>query len=157
MNAYPAARAASLLPVPAALVTYLSATGQPRLTTASWTAIVCRRTATLSVALGAAAEFVGGDFVVNLLPDELLASPDLLAAPARNSAPVKLVEDERSGLPVVADCPVRIECAEGAVQGRTLRGRVVVVAGMGTVSPAELLFCRPFAGVGSHVAESRHA
>lgn len=158
MGKHLSSRIASLLPVPAALVTYRSASGLPQIVAASWVAIVCNRSATLSVAFGAQEEsrdipVCGGAFAVNLLPDELLGSSPFLEALVRRAAPLTLTDGKVSGVPVIAECPVRIECVEGTVQAgpgqRLLRGRMTSVSMESPCSaadsPAEFFRVSPFA------------
>jgi flavin reductase (DIM6/NTAB) family NADH-FMN oxidoreductase RutF len=112
----------SFLPVPSALVSFCSVGGLHRVLPVGWLGVVCDVPPLLTVSFhpGAAGRRLlrlGDPFVVNLPTEEMTQT---LAArrcpnqegnrPASDQSPLQYISAESKKVPLVAGCPVRIEC-----------------------------------------------
>lgn len=149
-------------PVPCALMTFFTATGQPQIMAIGWMGVVCSRPALLSVtwrrSLRAAGELpAGGDFCVSLPPEELLVQTQL-----RELLADEEIQPGGGGLTLQAaaatkgilipECPVTIECRRATFSTRggqpRVSGEVVAVHLDGEVhglnTPLDLYRLKPF-------------
>ncbi len=153
-------------PVPTALLSFRSASGQLLIVPAGWVGIVCSKPSTLSVGFrqGAFARqdlLADGDFAINLPTDELLADARFLEALAVSgsdileAAGLTLTEGTIGRVPLIAECPVQVECRKGTVQTRfsqclvTAEVACVHMAGRsyGLERPVNLCRLDPFAAL----------
>ena len=112
----------SFLPVPSALVTFRSPGGKGRVHPVGWFGVVCDNPPLLTVCLRLGADDRGklraGDlFFVNLPNEELMQFLAGRMWPGRDAdlatsgrSPLSFLAGEERGVPLVAACPVRIEC-----------------------------------------------
>ena len=112
----------SFLPVPSALVTFNSSGGKGWVHSVGWLGVVCDNPPLLSVCLRPGADDRGklraGDlFFVNLPNEELMQFLAGRMWPGRDAdlatsgrSPLSFLAGEERGVPLVAACPVRIEC-----------------------------------------------
>lgn len=141
-----------LCPIPSAYLTFHSVSGAPHVLTAAWVGVVCSRPAILSITLpgscGLSEQWPqGGEFALNMPSDEQISSGPL----ARLD--VTLEPGAKISAPVIAECPVRIECRGASFFSRhgqrLLSGEVVVVQMgeriHGLDGPVDLCRLKPFA------------
>lgn len=151
-----------LCPIPSALLTFRTDAGAAQVMAAAWVGVICSRPAILSVTLkrrssDAAGFPAGGEFAVNLPSEEQLASRpflDLLALDEGGGSGLNLRPGARVAAPVIAECPVRIECrgatffsrfgqelVSGEVAAVSMEGRTYGLEG-----PVDLCRLKPFSG-----------
>ncbi|HXV21496.1 MAG TPA: flavin reductase [Desulfuromonadales bacterium] len=133
----------SFLPVPSALVTFRSPDGKVRVHSVGWLGVVCDNPPLLTVCLRPGVDDqkvlrAGDRFFVNLPNEELMQAlagpmwPGRDADPATaGRSPLSLLVGEERGVPLVAACPVRIECRCRSLKARfgqrRLSGEVLAV------------------------------
>lgn len=112
----------SFLPVPSALLTFRSPGGKGRVHAVGWLGVVCDTPALLTVCFRSGADdremLRAGDlFFVNLPKEDVLQALAGRMLPGREvnldtSAlpPLPTLAGEERGVPLVAACPIRIEC-----------------------------------------------
>lgn len=112
----------SFLPVPSALVTFCSPEGKGQVHAVGWFGVVCDNPPQLTVSFRPGRDDrkmlrVGDLFFVNLPNEELLQGLDGRMWPAWEAdlvtsgrTPLSFLAGEERGVPLVAACPVRIEC-----------------------------------------------
>jgi flavin reductase (DIM6/NTAB) family NADH-FMN oxidoreductase RutF len=119
----------SFFPISPALLTFRSPSRVPQILSVAWVGIVYSSPPVLSVAFkrgesGKASYGRGGDFAVNLPAEDLLFSPTfrkLLAAESvdlRTASGFTLAEGQTTGIPLIAECPIQIECIRGTLRSR---------------------------------------
>jgi len=120
----------SFLPVPSALVTFRSPGGKGRVHSVGWLGVVCDNPPLLTVCLRPGADdgevLRAGDlFFVNLPNEELMQALAGRIRPGRDSdlatsgrSQLSFLVGEEGGAPLVAACPVRIECRCRSLKGR---------------------------------------
>lgn len=153
---------ASLLSVPSALVTYRSATGVLQVAAATWVGITCTGPSVLTVGLKRREhplEKLGpeGFFAVNLPSAESCFSQPFIDYAGWPDSPFTLIEGELSGVPLIAECPIQIECRRGKIstsfEREMLKGEVVIVHRDGTIldhlRAGDLCRLNPFADPGN--------
>jgi len=112
----------SFLPVPSALVTFRAPGGKGRVHSVGWLGVVCDNPPLLTVCFRPGTGdremlHAGDQFFVNLPNEELLQALDGRMWPAWEAdlatsgrTPLPFLTGELGGVPLVAACPVRIEC-----------------------------------------------
>jgi flavin reductase (DIM6/NTAB) family NADH-FMN oxidoreductase RutF len=151
-------RGTSLLSVPSALITYRSAAGVVQVAAATWVGITCTGSPVLAVGLKgreSPLERLGseGIFAVNLpAAEDCFARPFMEYAGCPDSS-FTLIEGNLSRVPLIAECPIQIECRHGKISSsferEMLKGEVMVVHRDGTtldhLRAADLCRLNPFA------------
>jgi flavin reductase (DIM6/NTAB) family NADH-FMN oxidoreductase RutF len=131
---------AQFFPVPAALITFTGPGGEAQILPATWVSAICARPLVFSIAFQydlepALLPAAGAPFAINLPAEQWRFAPsflrylreeklDLVAAYG-----LSLVVGGETGVPLVAECPIQVECSGGAVSsrfGRMFLGGVVV-------------------------------
>lgn len=148
----------SLLPVPSALVTYRSVTGLLQVAAATWVGTTCADSSMLAVGLKSGEsplEKLGpeGFFAVNLPASADCFSRLFMECSGWPESTFTLIEGGLSGVPLIAECPIHIECRRGRVKAsferEILRGEVMILHRDGTAlnqpRPSELCRINPFA------------
>jgi flavin reductase (DIM6/NTAB) family NADH-FMN oxidoreductase RutF len=132
----------SFFPIPSALVTYRSFAGKPQMRTTAWVGMIGSDPPRVTLAFrpggrGPWESRLHKEFAVNLPPETFLSASDFLSALALRegdgafSPGLSLVEAMFVDVPLIKECPVRIECVRGTVRTRfgqrLLSGEVAVV------------------------------
>lgn len=125
-----------LLSIPSALVTYRSAAGLLQVVAATWVGITCTGPPMLSAGLKRRAnslERLGpeGFFAINLPASETCFPRSSMEETGWPDSSFTLVEGELSGVPLIMECPIQIECRRGRVSAsferKMLKGEVMIV------------------------------
>jgi len=151
-------RDTSLLSVPSALITYRSAAGVLRVASATWVGITCTGSPVLTVGLKGREnplETLGpeGVFAVNLPAAEDCFSRPYMDYSEWKDAVFTLVEGNLCRVPMIAECPIQIECRRGRIktsfEREILQGEVMTVhrdgATLDHLRAADLCRLNPFA------------
>lgn len=142
MNEHSRLEEAGFFPVPAALVTFRGADGRPQIMPATWVSAVCTHPLTLSVAFQYHLQPLllprsGADFAISLPAEQWRFAPSFLhylcveELDLAAAFGLTLTAGVETGVPLVAECPVQVECRRAAVDSRFgrlfLGGEVVAV------------------------------
>lgn len=149
MNEHSRLDDASFFPVPAALVTFLGVGGKVQLLPATWVSAICRRPLRLTVSFQSPLDAVllpavGADFAINLPAEQWRFAPSFLRYLREEELDLaaayglSLVTGGQTGVPLVAECPVQVECSRAVV--RANYGRLYLSGEVVAVHTADQLF-----------------
>lgn len=150
----------SFIPVPSALVSFRSFSGEPQALFVGWVGVICTSPAVLTVSFRCpeadfAAVREGEPFALNIPDEEMLQAlakpvrPDMEGSPRGR---LSFIQGAWTGTPLISECPVQIECrclhVEFCFEQKRLSGEIIAVHIDGVrhdmAAPVDLFRLNPF-------------